>query len=72
MELERSDFFQIKALGLKKANILEQRGAAAPLARPLDTPLILSVCQSVYRKKFLTVEKNVKNSSLLTNRAKAV
>ena len=36
LELERSDFFQIKALGLKNANILEQRGAAAPLA-PLWT-----------------------------------
>ena len=40
LELERSDFFQIEALGLKKAIILEQRGAAAPLAPPLDTPLM--------------------------------
>ena len=39
LELECSDFFQIEALGLKKENILEQRGAAAPLAFPLGTPL---------------------------------
>ena len=39
LKLEHSDFFQIEALGLKKANILEQRGAAAPLAPLLDTPL---------------------------------
>ena len=36
LELERSDFFQIEALGLKNAIILEQQGAAAPIA-PLWT-----------------------------------
>ena len=32
LKLECSDFFQFEALGLKNANILEQEGAAAPLA----------------------------------------
>ena len=35
-EARTLNFFQIEALGLKKANILEQRGAAAPLT-PLWT-----------------------------------
>ena len=34
LELEYSEFFQIKALDLKKANILEQRGASATVATP--------------------------------------
>ena len=33
LELERSDFFQIEALGLKKANILEQGGGECDMYR---------------------------------------
>ena len=44
LELECSIFFQIEALGLKNANILEKRGATAPLVTPLGTPLATTIC----------------------------